>query len=66
MTIAIILTVYLCSVYGFALFLYDGWVQDKSPSSAPDWLIHLLVVLFSIFWPVTIGILSIIRVFKKA
>ncbi|MNR02521.1 hypothetical protein D3C85_1183760 [compost metagenome] len=65
MTIAIILTVYLVSIYGFALFLYDEWVSDKSPSEAPDWLIHLIVAIFSVCWPVTIAVLSIIRVFKR-
>lgn len=67
MTIAIILTVYLMSIYGFALFLYDQYNDDKEPMpvDVPEALIHFIITAMSVAWPVTIGVLSIIRVFKR-
>lgn len=60
--------IYCISIYGFALFLYDQYNDDKEPMpvDVPEALIHFIIAVMSVAWPVTIGVLSIIRVFKKA
>lgn len=65
--IILLTLVYCFSCYGFSLFLYDQWSEDeKFPEDVPDGLIHTIVFVFALCWPVTIFVLSCMRVLKKA
>lgn len=58
---------YCLSSYGFSLFLYDHYNNDPDPTvdDLPTGLVHAIIFLFSAFWPVTIGVISLIRAVKK-